>query len=426
MSSTKERSVSPSPEEACTERERRFNDIVALKRPDRVPVIPIAHHYFATKVKGISNRDAGYDSALRFTSLKEATIRFGWDFFPGSGVCDSNALDALGVMQIRWPGGDLRDDVPFQFVEDEYLREDEYDEFLADPDGFTLAKVFPRIAGNLAGLGQVGLPPLHWLSNAYFLQAMAGPLVAASPVREALESLLRFGAAAKAEAAVVRRVVGELALLGYPRLKATVTFSAFDLVSDFFRGLKGGSLDIYRNPDRLLALIDIMHQVSISLALNTAKSSGNPRVFIPMHRGSDSFMSEEAFERFYWPSFRGLIEALVEAGLTPMPLFEGSYNSRLKYLARLPPGKVAAHFDHVDRKNFKQMCGEVMCFWGNVPASIMCHGTRQEVKDDVKKLIDLFGDTGALIIDSNQGIPDEAKPENVLALREAVDEYGVF
>jgi uroporphyrinogen-III decarboxylase len=48
------------------------------------------------------------------------------------------------------------------------------------------------------------------------------------------------------------------------------------------------------------------------------------------------------------------------------------------------------------------------------------------VKDDVKTLIDLFGDTGALIIDSTQGIPDEARPENVMALKEAVDEYGAF
>ena len=54
------------------------------------------------------------------------------------------------------------------------------------------------------------------------------------------------------------------------------------------------------------------------------------------------------------------------------------------------------------------------------------HGQAPDVKDDVKQLIDPFGDTGALIIESTQGIPDEAQPENVMALREAVDEYGVF
>ena len=50
----------------------------------------------------------------------------------------------------------------------------------------------------------------------------------------------------------------------------------------------------------------------------------------------------------------------------------------------------------------------------------------QQVKDYVKALIDVFGDTGALIVDANQGIPDQSKPENVMALREVIDEYGVF
>ena len=169
-----------------------------------------------------------------------------------------------------------------------------------------------------------------------------------------------------------------------------------------------------------------MQPSCVGLSIAVAQMTGNPRVFIPMHRGADGFMSEEDFKKFYWPTFKDLIEALIAAGLTPMPLFEGGYTSRLKYLAELPPGKVAAHFDHIDRKKFKEMCGDVMCFWGNVPASLLCTGTPQQVKDDVKELIDLFGDTGALMIDGNQGIPDEARPENVHALREAVEERGLF
>ena len=46
-------------------------------------------------------------------------------------------------------------------------------------------------------------------------------------------------------------------------------------------------------------------------------------------------MSDEQFERFYWPTFMALIEALIAEGLVPMPLFEGDYTPRLKYLAQL-------------------------------------------------------------------------------------------
>jgi uroporphyrinogen-III decarboxylase len=65
-----------------------------------------------------------------------------------------------------------------------------------------------------------------------------------------------------------------------------------------------------------------------------------------------------------------------------------------------------------------------MCFWGNVPPSLLATGTPKQVKEDVRELIDLFG--GRLILDSTMGMPDEARPENVLAMREAADEYGVF
>ena len=123
-----------------------------------------------------------------------------------------------------------------------------------------------------------------------------------------------------------------------------------------------------------------------------------------MHRGAAGFMSDKQFAKFYWPGFKALILGLIDAGLTPVPLFEGDYTSRLEYLTELPPGKVVGHFDHIDRKKAKKLLGDIMCFWGNVPASLMCTGTPQQIKDDVKELIDIFGDNGGLIIDSTMGL----------------------
>ena len=137
-------------------------------------------------------------------------------------------------------------------------------------------------------------------------------------------------------------------------------------------------------------------------------------------------MSNEQFAKFYWPCFKALVLGLIDAGLTPIPLFEGDYTPRLEFLQELPPKKIVGHFDKVDRKKTKKLLGNIMCFWGNVPASLMCTGTSQKVKDDVKELIDIFGDNGGLIIDSTMGIPDESRPENVQALTDAVHEYGVY
>jgi len=65
-----------------------------------------------------------------------------------------------------------------------------------------------------------------------------------------------------------------------------------------------------------------------------------------------------------------------------------------------------------------------MCFWGNVPARLLITGTPDEVRDDVKELIDLFGPGGGLIVDSSMGLPDEARPANVEAMIDTVFTYG--
>ena len=137
-------------------------------------------------------------------------------------------------------------------------------------------------------------------------------------------------------------------------------------------------------------------------------------------------MSNDQYARFYWPSLKALLLGLLDAGITPIPLFEGDYTPRLEFLAELPKGKVAGHFDIVDRGKAREILGETMCFWGNVPAALLATGTPQQVKDDVRELIDIFGDTGGLIVDGSDGLPDEARPENVAAMVEAAREYGVY
>jgi uroporphyrinogen-III decarboxylase len=181
---------------------------------------------------------------------------------------------------------------------------------------------------------------------------------------------------------------------------------------------------MYRVPDKLLAAIELLTEMQLNTLISDAKNCGNPRVPLWLHRGAASFMSNEQFEKFYWPSLRKLMIGLVDAGLTPIPYFQGDYTPRLPYLAELPKGKIPFHFDVIDRKEARAQIGGLNCFWGNVSATLLITGTPKQVREDVIDLIDHFGDTGGLIIDGAATIPDEAKPENVEAMTAAVLEYG--
>ena len=48
----------PSPEFLA--RAKRMDDAMHLRKPDRVPVAPLVVHYYPTRVRGISNKEAMY------------------------------------------------------------------------------------------------------------------------------------------------------------------------------------------------------------------------------------------------------------------------------------------------------------------------------------------------------------------------------
>ena len=136
-------------------------------------------------------------------------------------------------------------------------------------------------------------------------------------------------------------------------------------------------------------------------------------------------MSDEQFRKFYWPSLKRLILALIDEGLTPCPFIEGKFDSRLEYLRELPRGKVMARFDTTDVFKAKEIIGDMMCICGNVPVSMLQVGTPEEVKSYCNKLIDVVGKKGGFIM-CTRTVLDEAKPENVRTWIDFTKEYGIY
>ena len=414
-----------SPELLFEERERRFRDAVALRKPDRVPVV-LGAEFFMTKHQGLTNKQAMYDYELMAQAWKASVIDFDWDMAPTPlGLLPGPAMDLLRIRQYKWPGGQLDDDLPYQYVEAEYLRADEYDAFLSNPELFTLKTLLPRLSGALRPMAF--LPPLYLMYSSFALLLFGGAIAGMQPMIELLDTLQKVGKEVRAFLAVQTRLTKDLKALGYPIIAEAICYAPFDMVGDCLRGMRGTMLDMYRQPDKLLEAIEFFTPLAVSSGITQAKRSGNPRVLMPLHKGAAGFMSDEQYARFYWPGLKKMMLAQIDAGLTPMPFFEGDYTPRLKYLAELPKGKVCAWFDVVDIPKAKELLGGSMCFMGNVSPELLILGSAGEVRDYVKMLIDAFGDTGGLVINgAASGVPEEAKPENVRAITEAVVEYGVY
>jgi len=101
-------------------------------------------------------------------------------------------------------------------------------------------------------------------------------------------------------------------------------------------------------------------------------------------------MSDEQFERFYWPTFKGLVETLIDQGLIPMPLFEGDYTPRLKYWPSCRPARWPATSTRSTARSSRRSSATGCASGATSRPRLLCTGTPQQVKDDVKELIDLF------------------------------------
>jgi len=417
--------VEKTPEELYNEREKRLQDAIQLRVPDRVPVWFQDASFFPAKYTGISFQEAMYESDKLFGAYKKTIMDFEPDMYfnPGHSIhTPGNALEAVDCKQIKWPGHGVPPDRPYQFVEAEYMKADEYDEFIDDPTDFAIRRYLPRVFGALKPLEM--LPPIKALLLGYGGMPLSA-IFALPEVATAFESFYRAGLMVQEHAAAAASFKDQMAELGFPQLCGGIALTPFDLISDFLRGMRETFLDMRRRPDKLLEAIDKVTPLLIGIGTVGAKASGNKEVFIPLHRGADGFMSLEQFETFYWPGLKKLILALIDEGLTPCPFFEGSYTGRLEYLAELPKGKILGFFDTLDIYKAKEIIGDTMCISGLMPASLLQTGSPEQVKEYAKELIDVLGKGGGFIMGPKSAM-DEARPELVKVWFDFTKEYGVY
>jgi len=396
------------------QRQKRLMDAIELREPDRLPTI-LFSHFWVAHYSGMNCRQAMYDYEGLAAAMRKAVVDLEPDGFQPvhALVAFGPTMDILDYKQLEWPGHKgSSDDMPFQYLDAEYMAPDEYEEYILDPTGFMLHKYMPRVAGTLQPLSQ--LPMYPGVLHTRIIQSMEA--YARPEVRRALETLIKAGEEMQKMREVQSRLIEDLKDLGFPSAAHGTSHAPFDVAADYLRGSKGAMLDLFRNKDRLLNLMDRLTTLIPPVAISAAKAAGGNMIFIPLHWGLDGFMSPKQFTTFFWPQFQKVLLTLIEAGLYPHVLWEGNCTSRLDVIKDVPPGKCVYFFERTDMFKAKEALRGTVCIRGNVPASMLITGTPSEIREHCKKLFDVVGDGGGFILDAGVGVPDEAKPENVLAM----------
>jgi len=213
--------------------------------------------------------------------------------------------------------------------------------------------------------------------------------------------------------------------MGFVSSAGSLSKAPFDIVADTLRGTRAVMLDLRRRPALLIEAIERLTPLAIRQGVDGATRTGNPLVFMPLHKGADGFMSDEQFRTFYWPTLRAVVLGLVEEGCIPFLFCEGGYDTRLEYLAELPAGTTFCLFDRTDMVRAKEILGGRVCIGGNVPASLILTGTADDVRGYCKDLIDKVAPGGGYVMAFGTAM-DEGKPDTVHEMVRFTKEYGVY
>ncbi len=410
-------------EKAYKDRIFRFKDAIQMEKlPDRVPVT-IFPSMFPWTNAGMTVKEAMYDYGKCAEVFQNFVLEFEPDvhwgaYAPGPG----KMYEILDYKLYSWPGHGVAPEHSYQCNEGEYMMADEYDALISDPSGFFASKYLPRVFGALSGFPM--LPFLPGILEMYGVALNFIPF-GLPPVQATYQALFEAGAEALQWIGAIGGADGFLATAGYPNILGGFTKAPFDVVGDTLRGTKGVMLDIYRQPDKLIEAMESLVPLMIGMGVGASQQTGNPLIFIPLHKGANGFLSDEQFKKFYWPTLKAVILGLIEAGCVPLPAAEGGYSERLEVVKDLPRGKTLWMIDLTEMQAVKKTLGKNACLLGNVPSAMLNLGTPEEIKEYVKKLIDTCGKDGGLII-CNGAFFDHAKVENVRAMVETTKEHGVY
>ncbi len=415
--------ASPETAQAYRDRVQLYRDVLELKEPATVPIAPWIG-LLPFRFYGHTGHDAYYD----YDVFKEDWYRFHVDTRPDAigltlGIVPGKLFDVLDYRLYDWPGHGTPEDTSYQYNEKEWMKDDEYDLLIQDPSNYWQRVYLPRTFGALEPFAM--LPPWTDLVEIPF----SAPFFAgfsAPPVKAMLQKLMDAGDAAMEWLQAFMAVDGKImATLGIPQTAGGATKAPYDILGDTMRGTRGLMLDKFRRPEKVKAAMDRLVPQAVDWAVRSNNMTGNPIVFIPIHKGADGFMSDADFRELYWPSFKGVLLGLIAEGLVPWVFVEGSYNTRLEVIAddEIPAHSMVWMFDATDMARAKAIVGARQCIGGNVPAALFTMGTPEKMDAYVKDLLATAAGDGGFILSSGV-VLDEGDPAAYKAFIEAGRTYG--
>jgi hypothetical protein len=204
----------------------------------------------------------------------------------------------------------------------------------------------------------------------------------------------------------------------------------------YYRGFPLLIEDLLERPEQVKAYCQAVVEYETFMGMHKATIMGAGQVpgadafFFQAGYPGPPYFSPAVFEEFIYPTMKQGVDEAVKRGYRVHVHLDGDMTLVLDQLSHitdgLPKGMVMLDFEKTDMKKAKEVLGDKVCIYGNVPAAMLCFGTPYEVDAYCRQLIEDCAPGGGFILGTECEVPWNAKPENVRAIMAAADKYGQY
>ena len=236
--------------------------------------------------------------------------------------------------------------------------------------------------------------------------------------------------------AVARAVEAIRAEGNYPVIVGGYGSGMLELVM-WLQGYDQGYMNLLVGEEITHAILDRVVELKIAYVEKLLGAVG-PQVDI-FYNGDDVGLQEgpmlrpEWFDRFLRPRYMQYHQAVKRLAPDAKMFFHscGSVYEVLPALIEtgidiINPVQVSAA-EMGDTARLKREFGDAVSFWGGIDTQrVLPHGTPAQVRDEVRRRIDDLAPGGGYVLNSVHNIQADVPPQNIIAMMEALDEYGYY
>jgi len=206
-------------------------------------------------------------------------------------------------------------------------------------------------------------------------------------------------------------------------------------LSQFLRGYEDWFLDMATNRDFLQALMDKILDIDLKVGKRLFEAIGKYVDLVFVHDDlatQESLMfSPEQYREMVKPRHRKIFnfikthtnaKVIYHCDGAVYPIIEDFIEIGVD---ALNPVQVSAQ--GMDSRVLKREFGDRLCFWGGIDTHrVLSRGSPSDVREEVKKQIEILGKGGGYVLAAVHNIQDDVKPENIVAMFEAAKEFGKY